>query len=291
MHSSTCVHSDEACPGTAWQTLRKEKAPAATHDDNQEDESADWEWSSLAAALPVYSSPDGAVGGANTAPQITPHVGQHHNPSPQHHLAEPFTDPAAAAQHSRSALTGLLGNSTPSQGAASRSEAKISWQGKPGERASSESSRPLQPGSLGGTDMSAASTGQGGSSSLDFSLRTASVPASTQHKTQAVRVTTGHERIAVGSPVACSPEKAAGMSMSPKHDGHKPPTAHAVLHHKVGSPRVPMRAPSRKGDFLNQAPAQAAYAGSGGRDDRTDQAASIMVLNQLINDAHAYGAS
>ena len=293
IHRSACVVTDVFRPGTAWQTLRKEKAPAAVQDDEQKDENLDWEWSSLAAALPVYSSPDGALGGTNTAPQSSCPDERHHSPTSQHHLAEHLTGPAAAAEHTKSALNGLLGDSTPSQGPASTSEAKISWQGKPGEGASSESSRPPQHGLLGSTAMSAADTGLRGSPSLTESSNAAFVPASTQHRAQAVRVTPAHERTAVGSPVACSTEKASGMPTSPKHDGHKPPagTGHAALHHKVGNPRMPMRAPSRKGDFLSQAPVQAAYAGSGGRDDRADQAAGIMMLNQLIAEAHTYGAS
>ena len=253
----------------------------------------DWEWSSLAAALPVYSSQDGALAGVDTTPQSTLRDEQQHDPMSQRHVAQNLIAPAAAAQHNKSALTGLLCKSTASQVDTSNSTAKISWQDKSEERTSSERSQPQQQGPLGGTAKSAAGTGQGGSSAANKSCASAGVPASPQHRAPAVRMTTAQERAAVVSPIACSTDKASGTTLSPKHDGHKPPAsaAHAVPHHKGGSPRTPMRAPSRKGDFLSQSPGQAAYAGSGGRDDRADQAAAIMMLNQLVADAHAYGAN
>ncbi len=261
------------------------------HDDNRKDDSVDWEWSSLAAALPVYSSPDRTLADVNTSPQSTSRDEQQHDPISQQ---QNLKGSAAAAQHNKSALTGLLCKRIVPQVDTSNSTAKVSWQNMSGERASSEHSQPPQQGFLGGTSKSAAGTGQGGSPAVNKSSALAVVPAPPQHRAPAVRVTTAQERTAVVSPLACTTDKASGMPLSPKHDGHKPPAsaAHAVSHHKGGgSTRIPMRAPSRKGDFLSQSPGQAAYAGSSGRDDRADQAAAIMMLNQLVADAHTYGAN
>ena len=272
------------CSGIAWHALRKQKAPAVVLDNNQKDDSVDWEWSSLAAALPIYTSQDAALTGTNTIPESTSHDGQQPTPTPQHHLAQHFTGAAAAAQHTLS---------TPSEMGGGDGKAKINSQGKPGEKASSEYLRPPQHG-VGSLAMSAADIGRGGRPlASNKGPVSAVLPVSIQHRTPVVRVTTAHERTAAGSPTASGPKKAAGMPMSPQHDGHKPAagTAHAAQHHRSGSPRVPMRTPSRKGDFLSQSSGQAVYPGSGSRDERTDQAAAIMMLNQLVADAHTYGAS
>ena len=260
------------------------------HDDSRKDDGIDWEWSSLAAALPVYSGQDGTLAGTS---QGSSRDEQQPAPISQEYPAQNPIGPAAAPQHTKSALTGLLSKSTPSQAETSNSTAKISWQDKSEERTSSERSQPQQQGSSGGTAKSAAGTGQGGGPAVSKSCAAVGVPASPQHRAQTVRA---QERPNVVSPIACSTDKASSMPLSPKHEGHKPTAsaAHAVPHHKGGSPRTPMRAPSRKGDFLSQSPGQAAFAssgGGGGRDDRADQAAAIMMLNQLVANAHAHGAN
>ena len=96
---------------------------------------------------------------------------------------------------------------------------------------------------------------------------------------------------------ASSPGKSSSNPLSPKPDPHKPPAAVATSaggHHKGSSPRSMPKAPSRKGDFLGQnaspASLQTAWsAGSGGRDDRMDQAASVMLVNQYYADAQSGG--
>lgn len=253
----------------------------------------DWEWSSLAAALPIHISQDAALADANAIPESTSHEKQQPAPTSQHYLAQHFTGAATAAQDTTVALTGALCKSTPSEMGGGHGEARISPQGKPEERASLDCLRPPQHG-VGSPAMSAAGVGQGARPLvLNKGPIPAVLPALTQQKSPAVRIPMTHERTAVGSLTACSTKKTAGMPMSPQHDGHKPAagTAHAAQHYKGGSPRVPMRAPSRKGDFLSQNAGQTVYPGSGSRDERTDQAAAIMMLNQLVADAHTYGAS
>ena len=253
---------------------------------NKEDDSVDWEWSSLAAALPVYTTNEAAPSAPNSA--VTSKA---HSADSQHHCSEQSKHSPApgASQQRKSAITGMLSQSSTSQ--TGMSDSKSRTNSRIGDKTSSAGASTGQgkahsmKRNPAAVPVSAASQ-EGKSHSMKRNPQSAPVLATGQHKSAPVRVNTATEATAEGPAVVCSPEKASerreGMPLSPKYDAHK--------HHKGGSPpKLAMRTPSRRGDFLPHNPMQAAWNTGSGQDDRMVQAAGVMMMNQFFADAHADG--
>ena len=266
-----CVHLETAshltplpaCTGTPWHSLRKQQAPPVAQADRADSDGIDWEWSSLASALPVHVSSGGH--GSDATAKGTPGPERARSGEAQH-----------PSDHSERAA-----DSTP------QSKGSTRQQSAPAD-GSSAGRQGLQQGS-----PAASGAAPGRTRSLKGS------PAPAQASTAAPRPPSIASPRAPEHPAepASSPGKSSSNPLSPKPDPHKPPAAIATCaggHHKGSSPRTMPKAPSCKGDFLGQnaspASLQTAWsAGSGGRDDRMDQAASVMLVNQYYADAQSGG--
>lgn len=282
--------------GVAWQNLRKQKAPPVKQAVNKEDDSVDWEWSSLAAALPVYTTNEAAPSAPNsTVTSKAPSADS------QQHYSEPFKHLPApgASQQQKSAITGMMSQSSTPQtgmsGSKSRANSRIGDKTSSAGAVTGQGKAHSMKRNPAAVPVPAASQ-EGKSHSMKRNPQSAPVLATGQHKSAPVRVNTATEPAAEGPADACSPEKFCerreGMPLSPKYDAHKPPasTAHAAMHHKGGSPpKLAMRTPSRRGDFLTHNPMQAAWNTGSGQDDRMVQAAGVMMMNQFFANAHADG--
>ena len=271
-----CVHPEivsylrplSACTGTPWHSLRKQQAPPVAQADRVDSDGIDWEWSSLASALPVYVS-SGAQGSDATAKGA---------PGPERARSGESQHPSDLSERAADSAPQSKGSTRQQSGPADSSSA-----GRQGpQQGSPAAPGPAAPGAAPGRTRSLKAS-----------------PAPAQPSTAAPRPPSIASPRAPEHPaeLSSSPGKGSSNPLSPKLDPHKPPAAGAPSaggHHKGSSPRTMPKAPSRKGDFLGQnaspASLQSAWsAGSGGRDDRMDQAASVMLANQFYADAQSGG--
>ena len=263
--SEDCVDLSSllACTGTPWHSLRKQQAPPVAQADKADSDGIDWEWSSLASALPVYVSNGGQ--GSDTRAKGTSGPERARSGESQH-----------PSDHSERAAD-----------SATQSKGSMRQQSAPAD-SSSSGRQGLQQGSPAASGAAPGRT---------TSLRGSPAPAQSSITAQRPPSIASPRAPEHPAELSSSPGKSSANPLSRKPDSHKPPPAGATSaggHHKGSSPRSVPKAPSRKGDFTGQnaspASLQTAWsAGSGGRDDRMDQAASIMLVNQYYADAQSGG--
>lgn len=292
--------------GIPWGSLRKQKAPAVKPPaDREENDNVDWEWSSLAAALPVYVSSEWASSGLQPAAHCTARRENGHSAVSQQQQAPHISQSAAAKPQQPAGASDKLPNqSAPLPG--STSESKVSLQQQDGLHDSSSGACPKQQVCACAPGM--ATPGAGSIHGKNNSLKKPAAPVN------ALAAASQHNKSVQGGPSTSpqSPQKPSdapsstgshgklqGPVLSPKADAPKPSagTPHPSVHQKGSNPQKPTTAPSRRGDFSahhgNAAALQAAWNGSSGRDDRMDQAAGYILMNQYFAQAgaHADGRS
>ena len=280
--------------GIAWRNLRELKAPAVVQAPRQVDDGIDWEWSSMAAALPVYTSTDAAPIQLQPAAQPAIQSDHSHDREPHHlhadFLSQAIYSAAAKQQLPESALTGLLSQQCHPQTSMSDSKASATQQARQLE-SQADSARPQQ--CAPAMQLPKVVAAHAESHSPQRSPAAAPAVAAIQRKAPPGIVISSPKQTGKPAPLACSPDRVpSGELLSPKGDGHKSSAGkgHTGMHNKGGTVKIPVKLAPHKGDFLshNSSP-QAAWGGSTGGDDGMMQAASVMIMDQYFADAHADG--
>ena len=280
--------------GIAWSNLQKLKAPAVVQAARQVDDGIDWEWSSMAAALPVYTSTDTAPIQLQPAAQPTARSDHSHNREPHH----PHAGDASQSNHSaaakqqlpKSALTGLLSQQCHPQTSMSDSKESASQQARQQE-SQVDSAAPQQCAPAMQSPKKVAAHAD--SYSPQRSPAAAPAVAATQRKAPPGPMMSSPKQTGKPAPLACSPDRVPSWELlSPKGDGHKSSASkgHTGMHTKGGTVKIPVKPPPHKGDFLSHALSpQAAWGGSMSGDDGMMQAANVMIMDQYFADTHADG--